>query len=405
MHVVFINQYFPPDVAPTGVLVRKVAEEIVAMGHEVTVICGTGGYGGGSQAGENPEEGHERLHVRRMSATRFGRNHAAGKVLDYLSFYVLAGIDLLRMNKPDVVVCMTTPPYLSVLGRIGSFLRGARHSHWVMDLYPDVLDAHGAFKRPLRGHTLLRMLAKLGWGGGRNIGVLTLGPDMRDRTAKYVPASVLQTWIPLWGTAEENADPAPDSVARLREKRRWQPGDVILMYSGNMGLGHRFQELLGSAAGLPGNVKLVFFGRGKRRPEIEAFQSQHPTMVELHDYVNSQDLAAHLRSGDVHLVSLEPSWDGTMVPSKLQGIFAAGRPVIFIGSATSSTGQWIHESGAGWIVAPGDNGALAAAIKEATDPGERQRKGRLASDYAACHFGASANARASARFLIGQMED
>jgi len=405
MHVVFINQYFPPDVAPTGVLVRKVAEEIAAMGHEVTVICGTGGYGGASEPEDSPNGGRTSPTMHRMPATRFGRSHAVGKVLDYLSFYVLSGICLLRMKKPDVVVCLTTPPYLSLLGRIGSFFRGAKHSHWVMDLYPDVLDAHGAFTRPFRGHTLLRLLAKLGWGGSRNIGVLTLGPDMHDRTAKYVPHSVPQIWIPLWGTTEENAEPAPEAVARLREARGWQPDDVVLMYSGNMGLGHRFREILDVSNILPENVKLVFFGRGKRRPEIETFQSDHPGKLELHDYVKSEDLAAHLRSADVHLVSLEPLWDGTMVPSKLQGIFAAGRPVIFVGSITSSTGQWIIGSGAGWVVAPDDVEALGAAIKEAGDPLERECRGRLASDYAARHFDATANASASARFLLGQMAD
>lgn len=402
MHVVFINQYYPPDVAPTGVLVRRVAEEMVALGHEVTVICGTSGYGGANQSGEMPSQGRNEVAVHRMKATRFGRSHVAGKVLDYLSFYVLSGVCLMRMRKPDVVISLTTPPYLSVLGRLGSFLRGAKHSHWVMDLYPDVLDAHGAFKRPFRGHSLLRVLAKLGWGGQRNIGVLTLGPDMRERTAKYVPPSVPQTWIPLWGTAEENAEPAIEEVDNLRKTRGWQPGQLVLMYSGNMGLGHRFPEFLEASAIVPEDVKIVFFGRGKRRTEIEAFQAKHPRKVELHDYVRSDDLAAHLRSADVHLVSLEPSWDGTMVPSKLQGIFAAGRPVIFVGSGTSSTGRWIVESGAGWVIAPGDIGALGSAIKEAADPAERKRRGRLAQDYALLHFDARTNGRAAALFLLGE---
>ena len=404
MHVVFINQYYPPDVAPTGVLVKKVAGEISALGHEVSVICGTGGYGGVRQHGDAQSDERDEAVIHRMKATCFGRRHTAGKVLDYLSFYVLSGICLLRIKKPDVIVCLTTPPYLSVLGRLASFLRGSKHSHWVMDLYPDVLDAHGAFQRPFRGHALLRRLAQLGWGGERNIGVLTLGPDMKERTSKYVPSLVRQDWIPLWGTAAESEEPTPDEVTSLRKRRGWQPTELVLMYSGNMGLGHRFQEFLEVATTESDNVRLVFFGRGKRRAEIEAFLEKHPGKAELHDYVRSEDLAAHLRSADVHLVSLEPSWDGTMVPSKLQGIFAAGRPVIFVGSTTSSTGQWINESGAGWIVAPGDIGSLRSAIAEATDPSERARRGFLARTYSARYFDGLTNARASARFLLRSAE-
>ena len=117
------------------------------------------------------------------------------------------------------------------------------------------------------------------------------------------------------------------------------------------------------------------------------FAEAHPAArIELHDYAPADQLLAHLQSADVHLASLEPSWNGTMVPSKLQGIFAAARPVIFIGSEESSIGRWVQESGGGWVVSAGDVGGMLEALEQASDPDERARRGRAALAFAEEHF-------------------
>ena len=66
MHLVLINQYYPPDLAPTGWMLEAVAEEVVRAGHRVTVLCAAGeGYAGQDAGAEgrrskveggNPEE-------------------------------------------------------------------------------------------------------------------------------------------------------------------------------------------------------------------------------------------------------------------------------------------------------------------------------------------------------------
>jgi glycosyltransferase involved in cell wall biosynthesis len=125
---------------------------------------------------------------------------------------------------------------------------------------------------------------------------------------------------------------------------------------------------------------------------VEAFLKENPgAPVELHDYAPAEELAAHLQSADVHLASLDPAWTGTMVPSKLQGIFAVGRPVIFIGSGDSSIGRWVRESGGGWVVEAGDVAALEAALAEVRDPEVRAAHGRAAMAFAREHFDKKTN--------------
>ncbi len=106
----------------------------------------------------------------------------------------------------------------------------------------------------------------------------------------------------------------------------------------------------------------------------------------MYDYAPADQLLAHLQSADVHLASLDPAWTGTMVPSKLQGIFNAARPVIFIGSAESSIGRWVAESGGGWVVAANDVDGLLAALAEARDPAVCAARGRAAKAFAEEHF-------------------
>ena len=416
MRLLLINQYFPPDHAPTGLMLESVVGVLADRGHEITVLCAKGGYagaGGLNEAGAAAEAGGT-VSVVRIGSTRFGRSSFLGKLVDYLSFYLAVALVILRHRpRPDRVVVLTTPPYLSVLARLVGKCAGADHAHWVMDLYPDVMVAHGMLAAGGLPHRGLSWLARLGFGGRRCAGVMTLGPDMAARVSAYLPDGRKATWVPLWntdplgdsaalrtasGAFASSAEPA--AVADLRSSRGWKKDELVVMYSGNMGLGHRFSEILEvvrryfmAEDGMPApgeaapRIRVVFYGAGKRRREIENFIREHPgAPVELHDYVSRDLLAVHLRSADVHLASLESGWEGTMVPSKLQGIFAVGRPVIFVGSENSSIGEWILESSGGWVVAPGDHQALYRAILEAALPDACTSRGRAAGDFARQYF-------------------
>jgi colanic acid biosynthesis glycosyl transferase WcaI len=407
MNLVLINQYFPPDGAPTGLMLERVAEELVDQGHEVTILCAKGGYaetGKKVESGEGDGLADPKYRVVRVGATGFGRGTFVGKIVDYAFFYLGVARHLAFMKpKPDRIIALTTPPYLSILARFFSKIRGGNHAHWVMDLYPDVMLAHGMLKPggiPVR---FLDSLARWGFGGRRCRMVLTLGPDMEGRTARHLPRETPRAWVPLWGTAGPLRAPSEEAALDDSEKSSQESGRVVLMYSGNMGLGHRFGEFLQAAASAGDGFAWKFHGQGKRRVEIEKFLADSPeSQVSLGDYVPREELAAHLAAADVHLASLDPVWDGTMVPSKLQGIFAIGRPVIFVGSETCAMGAWILESGGGWVVSPDDAGGMRRALAEASDFVVRDRKGRAARNFAEAHFDPSVNVARIAKLIVSQ---
>jgi glycosyltransferase involved in cell wall biosynthesis len=386
MHLLLLNQFYPPDVAPTGQYLHDVARELVARGHTVTVLCSRRAYDGGQSWA--PYELLDGVHIHRLAASGFGRRTFAGKVLDYLSFSSNLALALTRLRpRPDSILALTTPPFLGLLAH----RHRIPHAHWIMDLYPDVLAAHGALRTASLPYRLLQRLARLQFRGSSL--VFTISPDMAARTAAYV-SSANVPWVPLWSTIDTASPPAPARIAARRLTRGWAHDDVVLMYSGNMGLGHRFDEFLEVARRLHAHPRLrwVFAGGGKRIADIRAFAAQHPDLrLEILPYAPPAELAEHLASADVHLASLDSRWQGGIVPSKLQNAFAVGRPVIFVGATTSGMAHWIEDAQGGWVVKENDIAALEAAVTAAANSTERLRRGEAAQRYARTHFNHATN--------------
>jgi len=381
--------------APTGQYLHDLARCLVAHGHEVTVLCSRRSYDGG---GEYPRESMvDGVRVRRLRAFGFGRRGPA-RAADYLSFHVALGLEARRLGPFDLTLSLTTPPYVGwtvsrVLGR-----RGGARAHWVMDLYPDVLAAYGSV--PSRGGTYraLQALTRRQFAGAAL--VLALGPHMRERVSRYVSGATRLEWVPLWGTP--GASPTDRSKTRApRERDGWTNDDCVLLYSGNMGLGHRLEEFLAAARELgAGGPVWAFAGGGRRLDEVVSYLAANPTArVQVLAYVPQAELEARLAAADVHLVSLRSGWEGLIVPSKLQAAFTSGRPVVFVGPPENEASDWVVDSGGGWRVGEGDVQSLLAAVGEARDAAERARRGAAALAYARRHFDRATNTERIARLL------
>ena len=404
-------------------MLEVVVECLSEEGHQCVVWCSGGSYGG---SGRSDVEDRTMAGVRVVRIGKLGAGKAfIAKLRGWLGFYlILASRLLAARERPDVIVAMTTPPFLSVLARVAAWRHRARHAHWVMDLYPDALAAHGMLGERRLSYRMLAGLARWGFGGKRAGAVLTLGPCMAERIGRLIhrkdagkepeegwngdPPPSLH-WIPLWASTVGAGEASEVEAAgrQLREERGWGNDEVVILYSGNLGRGHVVQPALEAALELAraGRQRLrwVFCAHGARLEEVKRFAAAHPEAgVEFLEPVPAERLAAHLASADVHLASLEESWSGCMVPSKIQGSFGAGRAVLFIGPRSSSPARWIEEAGGGWAV---EAGAAATGLPEllavANLKEDARRRGAAAKAYAARHFDRDINAGEVARVLIG----
>jgi glycosyltransferase involved in cell wall biosynthesis len=392
MRLLLLNQFYPPDAAPTGWYLHGLARELARRGHYVKVLCSRRSYDGGDSFPRR--ENLDGVEVSRLSATGFGRRGFVGKMADYGSFYVSLGAALLLdRSKPDLILSLTTPPFIGLLGKAAAGKCGCRHAHWIMDLYPDVMYAHKMARDDGLIFRVLQKLTRFQLRGAE--AVICLGQNMAERVAIYAEnedQGMTVTAIPLWSDPELSPWPATETNP-LRAERGWDSKDVVFLYSGNMGLGHRFTEFLEAARRLGSSgPRWVFSGGGKRRREIETFARSHPaTRIEFLDYVPQNRLRAHLCAADVHLASLDSAWQGLIVPSKIQASFATSRPVLFVGGRECETAAWIQESGGGWVVDEDDLDGLLQAIQQALNPGERQRRGQAALEFGRKNFQMSDN--------------
>jgi putative colanic acid biosynthesis glycosyltransferase WcaI len=398
MRFTLLNQYYVPDRAPTGQLLHDLARMLASRGHHVDVVCSRNSY-----QGDRRHPARERIAgvaVHRVASVGSGRGGALDRLVSYASFYLLAALRLVTQSpRPDLILSLTTPPYLGLLGRWAALLRGAIYAHWVMDVYPDVMAADGMAD----GHGfVLRLLRAVGRHQFRGAGLVLAPGSLVERRLRdhYTAPSTPVASVPLWGPDFEPTDPA--SVAEIRHERQWGQ-DLIFLYSGNMGRGHGFDEMLEASRrlGRTGPV-WAFVGNGVRAGQIQAFAREHPdARIQLLPYVAPEKLRASLASADVHLMSVSSRWQGLIVPSKLQAAFSVGRPVIFVGTPESEIGQWIAASGGGWLIREGDVDSILKAVEQASDPAERARRGQAGLAFARAHFDRQRNCQRIAELLEG----
>lgn len=167
------------------------------------------------------------------------------------------------------------------------------------------------------------------------------GPQAPWRSGRYA------TLVP-WALVEppELLPPEPEVREELFGECR-----LGLLYSGNFGRAHGFETVLKLARRLRHEeTSFCFAGRGPKLSAVQAAVTLADRNIRFAGFADERRLSARLTAADIHLVALRENWTGTVVPSKFFGALAAGRPVLFAGSADSAIARWIEDFGVGWIL-------------------------------------------------------
>lgn len=366
MKVLLVNQYFWPDLAATAQLLADLAEDLVGHGFSVSALAGRGRYVAAAGARPPRREVWQGVEIVRVGATEFGRGKVLGRLADYGSFFFGAAFRLAFGPKADVVVCLSTPPLLALLGYLARF-RGARFVYKVEDLYPDVAVALGtlaprSFVTRLTGALSRRVL-------GRADLVVALdgamAASLRARGARRVEV------IPNWADGEA-IRPTPGAGHGLRAEWGIGAREVVVLYSGNLGLAHRFDAVCAAAhrlAAAKAPVRWVFVGDGPRLAEVRSATAGLST-VGFFPYQPRERLGELYAAADLHLVTLRDEVSGLLVPSKYAAALAAGRPVLLVGGSGTDMHEEITREQVGWAL-PHDPEVLAATLASAAaDPAD-----------------------------------
>jgi glycosyltransferase involved in cell wall biosynthesis len=367
MRIIFVNRFFHPDVSATSQMLSELAFAQAREGLDVRVVTSRLRY-------DAPDELLPELEtvrgvvVDRVRTTRFGRAALPGRIVDYLSFYAAASRRLSALCRPgDIVVAKTDPPLISLACQAVARRRGARFVNWVQDLYPEtaeemrvplVRSVLGSSLRGLRNRSLAAADANVAVGE-------IMARRLTEGSGRPPTTHVINNWAD-----EECVQPVPRQDNALR--REWNlEGRFVVAYSGNLGRAHEYDTLLDAASLLSDEPDIAFLfiggGRGTQGLRTEVSRRKLEHLFQFRPYQPAERLAESLSVGDVHWLSLLPQFEGLIVPSKVYGILAAGRPVIAVCDPAGELGPMVERLGCGRAVRPGDPVGLATAIRTLRD--------------------------------------
>lgn len=389
MRITIINQFYVPDISPTAHLSASLAEHLAQARHEVTVVTSRGGYVSASQDGETAADANPRVY--RIWTPKLGKGSILKRCIDYGTFYALAFWRMLRLPRQDVVISLTTPPYIAWAGAVHKMLhRKTKLVMWNMDCYPDAAERLGALKpgglaakfMRLMNRRLFRRLDHLVCLDTAMVDLLIsqYGPKQRE-----LPTTVIPNWEKA---ALFPAEAKPQAWEYADELGL--DGQYVILYLGNTGFGHMFETVIEAARRLRDEpVKFLFVGGGSRWKELEqAKAADQLDNVILHGYVPKEQTPSVMATANCALITLRDIALGVMSPSKMHANLAAGLPVLYVGPQMSNVDDAIRDFGCGVSLRNGDVDGVVAFIRAMMSDSESyatlRSRARRAFDEAYC---------------------
>lgn len=349
-------------VEPVSPLYRDLLPRLAELEVEVEVILCRGDY---RPVRKPLEEAltHPRIHIKRVGVDYDGKRVGTSRLLGMFSYAVGAIFSSLGSQRADLNVFLTQPPLFSLWGYALKLLRNEPYLCLIMDVYPDVAIQN---KILAEGSWLAKLLIKISTWVLRNASaIVVIGRCMQEHLiAKGVPAEKIY-YLPNW-VNEKLIHSIPQDQNSLRQELNLED-DFVVLYSGNLGISHHFDDLLEvirRMRNVPG-LKFVLIGGGAQWDRIANFK-MHERLENLLllPFQPLDRLAESLSLGDVHFVTLKEGFEGLEVPSKAYGALAVGRPLVYQGSPSGEIARMVEEAEIGFVVPESDVDQLEAVISE-----------------------------------------
>ncbi|MER6995603.1 glycosyltransferase [Streptomyces sp. NPDC000410] len=359
--VLVVSTNYAPEHAGIGPYSTQTAEHLAACGAEVHVLTGMPHYP--AWRVDEAYRGRWRVRELRHGVHLHRRRHyvpprqtALLRAL-YESSFLAHGSLAPPPVRPDIVLSQMPSLAGGVIG--GRIARRHRVPHVVV--VQDLMGAAAAQSGITGGSRAASLASRVEaavLGSASLIGVVHETFVKRVK-AMGITAPRIRT-VPNW----THVAAATGDRHLVRARLGWQPDEVVVLHSGNMGLKQGLEVLIETAriaAGAGRRIRVVLMGDGSRRAHLERLAEGLPNL-DLLPPADEQDFPDVLAAADVLVVTQRASVVDMSLPSKLTSYFAAGRPVVASVAPESGTALEVHRSGAGLVVAPEDPAALHGAV-------------------------------------------
>ena len=374
--VLIVTQHFYPEVAATAQLMTDLAIDLADKGIDVTVLAARPYYLTSQQKEILPKEEYRGIKIVRVFTTRFNLGNILGRIPNWLSFHISGLIKSIVLAKHDVVLTLTIPPYIAFVGMILQKLKGSKFIFGVQDIYPDVAEELGLIKNRI----IVKLLTSLTrWNYRKADRIIAIGEFMREEIIRHGISPEKISVIHNWADSDE-LYPIRKEENPFVEKLGLQ-GKFIVSYSGNFGIVHDFNPIRKAVRALVCETDIIFLfiGDGTEKMELEKFVTDNDFKnVVFLPFQPRANILHSLNACDVSLVSIKRGMEGKLVPSKLYGSLAVGKPVIGICSQNSEVAAIIEENRCGLVDT--DNDLSGKILRLYQDPDLREEMGRNGRD-------------------------
>ena len=372
-NILIISEPFYPQVAAIGQLLTDLSEDLINAGYKVKVITGNPNNIFVKNNTIPRKEKYKGIEIIRLRNTIFSKYRMAGRILNYLTFHFLVFSRVLFYERPDLVFVLSTPPFISFSGLMLKILKKSKVIYNVQDLFPDLAVELGKLKNKL----FIGFLKKLSVLIVRKVDkVVVVGEYMEKRIREELLQEISESTsaddhiitIHNWADGSKIKVLDDKDAEDNYLKKKWGlEGKFVVLYSGNIGYLHEFDTIVAVAESLTKEgtreIVFVFIGEGIKKGYIEEkVKEKGLNNILFFTYQPREMLTYSLGLADVSLVTLENGFEGMVVPSKIYGILASGKPVIAVVGRESEVTEIIKKGECGRVVKIGDHQALADSI-------------------------------------------
>ena len=434
MKILYVSQYFPPEMGAPAARAAELAHHWAEAGHDVSVLTGFPNH----PTGVVPEEWrprlrrlvyHEQIYQERRQTSDLRpqtldlrrqaseprsevrspesdvrvdvfrtwlwplpNRKAHERMRNYASFCISAALRGLTLPRPDVIIATSPQLLVAVAGWWLSFARrGARQIPFVFevrDLWPESLAAVGAGDENSLLHSGLGAIAGFLYDRADRVVVVT--PAFREHLIErwHVPAEKIA--VVENGVETDLFAPLPQAANDELRRQLGVSGKFLVCYIGTMGMAHGLETLLDAASQLRQqnpDVRFLLIGEGAEKERIKGqAQARGLENVCFLDQQPREKIPAFISASDACLVLLKKTEVfKTVIPTKMLEFMSSARPVIL--AVEGQAQQIVEEAGAGVVIEPENARALAAAIVQLAADRELGRAlGQKGREYIVRHL-------------------
>lgn len=376
MRVLYLSQYFPPEIGATQTRAYEMAQGLIRAGHQVTMITEVPNH---PQGIIHPDyrgrfyvrEDWDGIDVRRVWVSTSPQKNFRTRMAFYLSFMfnaALAGLFLAR-GRYDVVYASSPPLFVGGAALVISYLRRIPLVFEVRDLWPESAIVLGELNNKIAVH-LSTWLERMCYRRARRIIAVVQSIKNRLVEREYPEAKICL--IPN-GANVELYTPAPINQT-LRKALNVEPDQFVLIFTGLHGLMHGLDTAVEAAHLLKdqNDILFLFVGDGVKKAAMQDRARELGLKnIRFLPLQPEKDLPGFITLANVGLsLGRKNALSHGALPVKMFTYMACARPVLM--AYEGEAAELVQAAQAGLVVEPENPEALVEAIL------------RLKNDPAAC---------------------